>query len=246
MSPFQVDDAQLETNIRWADGFILIYSVSDRKSFEFVERHLALVLRLRTASPPSSSSSSHLLSSAAGDRRRRGDPPNDQQAAASQSQPTLPPIVIAANKTDCPPDARHVTVDEGQQLADMAADGRTPSGSISVRELSVAENPLDVAELVDDVGKQVTVVRQQLLQQQKGSSRSTTPSFTSSPSSSAAHLASSSPPTTTTGSGSPTADRMSATLTNVRRVLRDKIYNRSRSDTLMTAGGTGGGLTIGK
>ena len=43
----QPDDIQLETNIKWADAFILLYSVTDRQSFVRLETYLAMIGHLR-------------------------------------------------------------------------------------------------------------------------------------------------------------------------------------------------------
>jgi len=43
----QPDDVQLETNIKWADAFILLYSVTDRQSFLRLDAFLASIGHLR-------------------------------------------------------------------------------------------------------------------------------------------------------------------------------------------------------
>lgn len=41
------DDAQLESQVRWADGFLLVYSVTDRASFDRLDRLFRLFQRVR-------------------------------------------------------------------------------------------------------------------------------------------------------------------------------------------------------
>lgn len=152
LSAMQNDDVQLEANIRWADAFVLIYSVSDRKSYDYAERHLALVQRLRAVAEPPPAAILSSSSSISG--RRRDLQPTTKDDVAVTSFPVA--IAIAANKIDCPPDARHVTVDDGLRLATGCRNQLQQS--VVVRELSVAESPLGVAAVVEDVVQQVGTI----------------------------------------------------------------------------------------
>ena len=146
----QPDDDQMETNIKWADAFILLYSVTDRQSFQRLDAYLATIAHLRC---------------------------HDNG---------VPALALVANKTDSPPHAHQVASHEGHALAGRI--GR------ELHLLSIAESRDGVARVVDDV---IGQARQR----------------------------------TGNGGGSPGAqDRMSA-FTNVKRVLREKIYRGSRSDS---------------
>jgi len=160
----QVDDVQLETNIKWADAFILLYAVTDRQSFLRLNTYLA-----------------HL--------RYHDDRYHDDG----------PALVLVGNKADCPAHARRVTSDEGRSLA-----GRLER---PVYELSVAESPGAVATAVDDVIGQVR--RRDVIRTGN---------------------------TTSPAGGSTGQERVSA-FTNVKRVLKEKIYRGSRSDSWMTTPG---------
>ena len=106
-----------------------------------------------------------------------------------------PPLVLVANKADCPAHARGVTSDEGRRLAARL--------DRPVYELSVAESPEGVASVVDDVIRQA---------RKRDVTRTRTPN----------------------GSANGAQDRMSA-FNNVKRVLKEKIYRGSRSDSWMHA-----------
>jgi len=104
-----------------------------------------------------------------------------------------PPLVLVANKADCPAHARAVTSSEGRSLA-----ARTDR---PLFELSVAESPEGVARAVDDVIRQA---------RRRDVTRTRSPN----------------------GNNGAAQDRMSA-FNNVKRVLREKIYRGSRSDSWM-------------
>lgn len=155
MDPSQnTDGARLEGHVRWADGFLLVYSVTDHSSFERLDQLLDLI---RTLRPPDEST----------------------------------PLVVVANKTDCPGFARQVAPTEGHSLA--RRHGRP------LYELSVAEGGPDaVTEAWDDLIGQLK--REQVKVK-----------------------------------GQPATNQRSP-FTNVKRALKERIYNRSRSDTTMAVG----------
>jgi len=145
----------LEANIKLADAFIILYSVTDRQSFVRLDAYLASI----------------------GHLRRHDD---------------RPPLVIVANKADCPAHARGVTSDEGRKLA-VRLDR-------PVYELSVAESPEGVARAVDDVIRQARKRDVSVARSSNGNAAASS------------------------------QDRMSA-FNSVKRVLKEKIYRGSRSDS---------------
>lgn len=144
-----VDDVQLESHVKWADGFLLIYSVTDRNSFSLLHDFQNLLIRLRTSDEAT-------------------------------------PIVLVANKTDCPPFARKVAVEEGQTLAQRY--------DRPLHEISVADSPDGVIESMESL---IGQIKREYVKVKAGLTNQRSP------------------------------------FTNVKRVIKEKIYNRSRSDTTM-------------
>ena len=144
----------MEANIKSADAFIILYSVTDRQSFVRLDAYLASIGHLRC-------------------------------------HDNGPPLVLVANKADCPAHARGVTSDEGRGLAARL--------DRPLYELSVAESAEGVATAVDDVVGQV--------RRHHDVTRTRSPN----------------------GAGQ---DRVSA-FSSVKRVLKEKIYRGSRSDSWM-------------
>lgn len=140
---------QLESHVKWADGFLLIYSVTDRNSFSLLHDFQNLLIRLRTSDEAT-------------------------------------PIVLVANKTDCPPFARKVAVEEGQTLAQRY--------DRPLHEISVADSPDGVIESMESL---IGQIKREYVKVKAGLTNQRSP------------------------------------FTNVKRVIKEKIYNRSRSDTTM-------------
>lgn len=150
------DDAQLESQVRWADGFLLVYSVIDRSSFDRLDRLFRLIQRVR---------------------------PSTDEASV--------PVVVVANKTDCPPFARQVSPEDGLALASHF--------DRPLYEVSVAESADGVAQAMDAL---IGQVKRELVK-----------------------VRTAGPPPT----------NQKSPFTNVKRVIKRKIYNRSRSDTTTTS-----------
>lgn len=144
-----MDEAQLESHVKWADGFLLIYSVTDRNSFSLLHDFQSILIRQRT--------------------------PDEAT-----------PIVLVANKIDCPPFARKVAVEDGQALAQRY--------DRPLYEISVADSPEGVIEAMESL---VGQIKREYVKVKAGLTNQRSP------------------------------------FTNVKRVIKEKIYNRSRSDTTM-------------
>ncbi|CAL8349484.1 unnamed protein product [Merluccius merluccius] len=112
------DALQIEEKIKWGDCFLVLYSVTDRCSFNEVMRLCFLVSHV------------HAASGGGGGRRGAG-------AAAAAAEP--PPVMVVANKKDLECD-RMVSLQEGEALA------RTLK--LSFREISVRDGPDETAAAV--------------------------------------------------------------------------------------------------
>jgi hypothetical protein len=206
------DDAQLETNIRWADGFILLFSITDHQSFQRLDDYLARITQIHQPQQQQPGNNNN-------NNTTNNNNLHHQQPGASLP-PSLP-VVLVANKADCPTHARRVSPDDCRSLAASVAR--------PIYELSVADGPEDVIRVVDDVVRQVAPLRQ------SPSSKGRTTAGTIGGGGTAAGGPAAA---TGGGGGGQPGDRLSA-FTNVKRVLKEKIYKGSRSDTWMTSSAAG-------
>ncbi|OXA59137.1 Ras-like protein family member 11B [Folsomia candida] len=149
--------------VQWADGFLLVYSITDRQSFNYIKRVKQQLTETRSsntltvASPhglSASGSAGNLHSGGGGGSNNNGGFSFSRDNSSSSSSPSTS-IVLVANKADLV-HLRQVSQEEGETLAKDL--------DCSFAEVAASEQVTQVAEVFHEVCREVQTARRKTKQ----------------------------------------------------------------------------------